>query len=354
MKNSPLLNLTLALVLVLIVGYLLEIGQPILVPVVTAVIAIYVMMTMADALQKLPLLKLLPPTLLRACALVVFVLALYAFAAVVASTVTDMVNAAPAYQENIAHFLATIEEQFHIDTSGFKDNFIASTFGNWSVRSVILTVLGGFTSIGASAFLIVLYATFLMAERSRFSHRIAAALGNRGQADKVEDIIRDINQQIGTYLTIKTLINIILGGVSYVILIFLQVDFALFWAIMIALLNYIPYFGSLLAVLFPVILSVAQTGSLLHTALLAALLVGAQVYVGNFLEPRLVGRQLNLSPFVIVVALSIWSALWGIPGAILAVPMTSVIAIVLASFDETRFIAILLSNRVGGDDDEDA
>jgi predicted PurR-regulated permease PerM len=60
----------------------------------------------------------------------------------------------------------------------------------------------------------------------------------------------------------------------------------------------------------------------------------------------MIGRQLNLSPFVVLVALSLWSTLWGLPGAILAIPMTSMLAIILAAFPGTRFIAVLLAERV--------
>lgn len=346
MKNAPFLNLVLAVILALALGYLLVIGRPILVPIVTAVISVYVMVTASNAMQKLPGLRRLPAAFLRIVVLIVFALVLYGFAVVVASTVTEITRVAPTYQENLTELLAGIEKRYDLDAKSMIDQAVAVTFGNLDLQAIILAVLGGFTSVGMSAFLIVVYATFLIAERSVFSLRISAALPIGEQAQKVDRIIGDINSQIGLYLTVKTLINIILGAASYVILLMLGADFALFWAIVIALLNYIPYVGSLLAVFFPVALSVAQTGSLLHTIILAALLIGAQTYVGNFLEPRMIGRQLNLSPFVVLVALSIWTALWGVAGAILAIPMTSMVVIVLMSFDDTRFLGILLSERV--------
>jgi predicted PurR-regulated permease PerM len=124
------------------------------------------------------------------------------------------------------------------------------------------------------------------------------------------------------------------------------VDFALFWAVMIGLMNYIPYVGSLVGVAFPVVLSLAQFGSIPTTLILCGLLTAAQTFVGNVLEPRWIGRQLNLSPVVVLLALSFWAALWGIPGAILAVPMTSMITIVCGAFPASRFVAVLLSEKV--------
>jgi predicted PurR-regulated permease PerM len=99
----------------------------------------------------------------------------------------------------------------------------------------------------------------------------------------------------------------------------------------------------------PVVLSLAQFVSFGTTAVLAGLLMAAQTWVGNILEPRMIGRQLNLSPFVVLVALSVRSALWGLPGAILAIPTTSMLAIICAAFEPTRFVAVLLAGQPSTD-----
>ncbi|MEM8729662.1 MAG: AI-2E family transporter [Pseudomonadota bacterium] len=349
MKNAPLLNLVLAVALVYLVGHLLLIGRSVLVPIVTAVISVYLMASAADALKRLPALKTLPSAILRALVLVVFAAVVYVFAVVVAATVRDIAAVAPVYQENIEALLARVEVYFDVDSGELLNDAFEVTFGGLDLRSMILAVLGSFTIVGMSIFLVIVYAGFLISERDGFSAKVAAALGDPDQAAEANRLISEINQRIGTYLTVKTAINLILGAVCLVILLVFGADFAFFWAIVIALLNYIPYVGSLLAVIFPVALSLAQTGSLIHTLALGACLITAQVLVGNWLEPRMIGRQLNLSPFVVLVALSIWSALWGVPGAILAVPMTSMIAIVLGAFPATRFVSVLLSARVDED-----
>jgi predicted PurR-regulated permease PerM len=89
----------------------------------------------------------------------------------------------------------------------------------------------------------------------------------------------------------------------------------------------------------------AQFGSLGTTAVLGGLLIAAQAYVANVLEPRMIGRQLNISPFVVLLSLAVWSALWGLPGALLAIPLTAMIAIICDAFPASRFIAVLLSEN---------
>jgi AI-2 transport protein TqsA len=155
-----------------------------------------------------------------------------------------------------------------------------------------------------------------------------------------------MNRKIGEYLTVKTLINLILGGLSLAVLWVMGVDFALFWAIAIAFMNYIPYVGSYIGVALPAIFSLAQFGQLSTSLILTGLLIVAQMVVGNVVEPRVIGRQLNLSPFVVIVSLLFWTSLWGVPGAILAIPMTSVLVIALSSFPQTRFMAVLMANHI--------
>ena len=349
MKDAPLLNLVLSLILVLVVGYFLVVGRSILVPIVTAVISVYLMVSATEGLKSLPVLGHLPTAILRACVLIVFAAVVYVFAVVVAATVRDIAAVAPVYQDNIERLLSGLETRFDVDSREIINDAVAVTFGQLNLRATILAALGSFTIVGMSIFLIVVYAGFLMAERDSFGDKISVALGDADKAERAKAMISEINQQIGEYLTVKTLINIILGAACLAILLLFGADFALFWAIVIALLNYIPYVGSLLAVVFPVVLSLAQSGSLFHTLALGACLVSAQIVVGNWLEPRMIGRQMNLSPFVVLVALSVRSALWGIPGAILAVPMTAMIAIVMGAFPSTRFVAVLLAARIQDD-----
>ena len=113
--------------------------------------------------------------------------------------------------------------------------------------------------------------------------------------------------------------------------------------VLIGVLNYIPYVGSMVGVAFPVLLTAAQYGSIDKIIIVLISLTASQMFMGGVVEPRLLGRSMNLSPFVVLISLTVWYALWGIGGAILAVPMTSVVVIILAEFQPTRPFAILLS-----------
>ncbi|MEM7037311.1 MAG: AI-2E family transporter, partial [Bacteroidota bacterium] len=120
-------------------------------------------------------------------------------------------------------------------------------------------------------------------------------------------------------------------------------DFAIFWAFLIFLLNFIPTFGSLAATIFPVVFSILQFDTWTPVIILLVGILATQMIIGNFLEPKLLGNRLNISSLVVLISLSVWGTIWGVIGMILAVPLTVAIMIILSEFESTLPIAIWLS-----------
>ncbi|WP_341861373.1 AI-2E family transporter [Gymnodinialimonas sp. 57CJ19] len=332
-----------AILLVVMVGYLLVIGQSLLLPIFVAVISVYVLVSASNSLGNIPVIGQLPAWARRSIVLLAFVLAVVALTGVVISTGGQLLAEIPTYQANLEQLaerlIATAGFEVPEDWSGVWE----ATIGQINLQSVATTALGSLGSLAGVIFLVVIYAMFLMGERGGFAHKVAIALPGEGGV-QAQSIISDINTRIGDYLAVKTLINVILASISYVVMWAFGVDFALFWAIFIGLLNYIPYVGSLIGVVFPVALTLAQFGSLQTTAFVLALLAGAQLWVGNFLEPKMIGKRVNLSPFVVLVSLTLWTSLWGVAGSILAIPLTSILAIILGHVPATRPIAVFLAD----------
>lgn len=335
----------LAAILTVLVVWVLIVGQSLILPIFTAIISVYVLSDAAEAMGRLPLLGRLPSFVRRLLVLVAFVACLVGFGLVISVTVDQLMVKAPSYKDNLAAFAAQVADLVGLDSIPSWEQIRNTVFPELDLRDLLLGLLGSVTSLGSGILLVVVYAIFLVAEQGSLAPKLAAAFPRGDRAAQMERLFTDINRRIGDYLVVKTLINIILGAVSYVIMLAMGIDFALFWAVLIALFNYIPFIGTF-AVVFPILLSLAQFGSLTVTLILTALLLLAQLVSDNVLEPKLFSRQLNLSPFVIIAALSFWTALWGLPGAILAIPVTSMIAIVCAAFPATRFVAMLLAERV--------
>jgi predicted PurR-regulated permease PerM len=184
---------------------------------------------------------------------------------------------------------------------------------------------------------------FLLAEQRTFGRKIEALFPDGDRQKEVQDILSDIRDRTQKYVSVKTSLSLLTAVVSYVVLAIVGVDLAIFWAFLIFLLAYIPTIGSLLGVVFPAILAIIQFGSLGPFLVVAIGLGAAQFLIGNVLEPRMMGKSLNLSSLVVIISLAVWGSIWGVTGMFLCVPITVIMMIILAEFRQTRPVAILLS-----------
>ncbi|MCL1891722.1 MAG: AI-2E family transporter [Alphaproteobacteria bacterium] len=204
--------------------------------------------------------------------------------------------------------------------------------------------------IGASAAsmtmtlgLVLIYILFMFIEQSTFGKKLAALFPEKKQFGKMRFILASIDENMKKYMFMKTFISIATALCSYLWLRYMGIEFAGVWAFIIFLFNYIPTFGSILAVTLPILYSLAMS-STLNTPIMVALgLIALQIVFSNLLEPRLTGKTLNLSTLAILVNLVFWGMLWGIAGAFFSVPLLVATFIITAQFDRTRWIAVLLS-----------
>lgn len=343
--SHPFHTLTLATLFVVLIGYILYIGQNIILPILVAIIVVYVLVSASTWLGKQPFLRHLPETIRRIIVLAAFSLVLIMLGGIVVATAEKITPQLPVYQQNIEKLLHSTLGYFHIKEIPNWSTLWERLTDHINLQSILTSTMSALSSMAGWLFMVILYAGFLIAERGDFAEKITTALpGDRGR--HVSTIVHNINKSIGDYLAVKTLINVMLGVTCLIILLLFGVDFAIFWAVLIALFNYIPYIGSFIGVAFPVLLSMAQFGSIGKAALLLMALVATQMFVGNIVEPKMIGKKVNMSPFIVMVALTLWSSLWGIAGAILAIPLTAIIAIILSSFQSTRPFAVLLAEDV--------
>ena len=332
-----------ALGIAIMVGWLLFVGRAILLPIIAALISLYVLAAAAEGLARVPGLGRSPLWLRRAFVLVLFIGGAVLLTLMIASNVTDAIASLPRYAANIEGLVGRLAGDMGLEGEPAWERAREFLTARVDVASLATTFLTSLSSLGGTVFLIVLYASFLLAEQGGFEGRLANAVADVGERERFREIIHQANERIGNYLVVKTVVNAVLGVASLVVMLLLDIEFAVFWAVLIAFLNYIPYVGSLVGVVFPVLLALAQYGTLGVAIVALVLLAAVQVLVGSLLEPRMMSRAFNLSTFVVLVSLSFWTALWGLPGAILAVPMTSIVLIVLAEFEGTRGVAVMAS-----------
>jgi len=336
-------SVTYATALTLMLGWLLWIGKPILLPVFAAVISVYILSTAAASMQAVPVLGSLPAWARRGLILIVFTIFVVLLFILVINNLVQVVAILPQYETNLEQLITRNASLLGIEDEPTWANLRRATLDQIDVRAWMAPALLSLRGFGVTLFLVVLYSSFLIAERGVMTRKVMMAVGDKQTGERAISLLSRINERIGQYLFVKTVLNVILGAISFVIMLLLGIEFALFWAVLIAFLNYIPYIGSLIGVIFPVLLSLAQFGTLSMAGAVMVSLTVAQVFVAFYLEPRMMGRAFNLSPFVVLLALAFWSTLWGLPGALLAVPLTVSLVLVFAELKTTHPIAVLLS-----------
>lgn len=325
-------------------GWLLRISGNIVIPILLGALVAFLLETLSRAASRIPYIGARTPKLLRLALsfLLTFVLLLSAIV-LVARNLEQVVRVAPGYADVLTSLANATALRFGYDVNVTWHLLQETLDQNFDIQSLVRYGVGTVSNSIAYVFLVFIYAIFFLVELNVFDRKIGLIFRTPETETHARELMDMVLEKVGDYVALKTLINILLGFVCWAVLRYYGIDLAVFWAILTGVFNYIPYVGSLIAVLLPVFVSVGQYESLQTTVSLAMWLILVQNFVGYYLEPRLLGKQLNLSPLIIITSLAAWGALWGIAGAILSVPLTATIMIVFAAYPTTRPMAILLS-----------
>lgn len=230
-----------------------------------------------------------------------------------------------------------------------KDS-LKSALDSFDVQGAFTSLIGGGIDFSRTLMIILIYMAFIFAEQSIFKRKIMAIAG--GRRKEASSALDTMSRGVQRYLSVKTAISLLTGVLCYFLLIFTQVPYAVIFALLTFLLNYIPTFGSIVAGILAALTALAVHDSLVPAAVVAAGYVTVNIVLGSIVEPRILGRELNISPLVIIISVVVWVGLWGVIGGFLAVPLTAAIQIVLASSERGRPIAILLSGAPPSEGDD--
>lgn len=202
----------------------------------------------------------------------------------------------------------------------------------------MLAELGG---VLTNALFIIFSVVFILLESSDFPFKIRQAFPN---SKVILQNLNSFSSSLKSYMIIKTIISILTGITVSILLAILGVDFYGLFGMVAFLLNYIPTIGSIIAAVPAVLLSFVQIGG--TTSLFVAIgFIVINVFYGNVIEPRYMGKGLGLSTFVVFISLVFWGWLFGLVGSLLSVPLTMTLKIALESSKETKWIAILLGSE---------
>ncbi|MEM6625671.1 MAG: AI-2E family transporter [Pseudomonadota bacterium] len=329
--------------------YGLHVGRDILAPFALAVFLWLVMEGLARVMNnRIPA---IPRTAARLLSVAVVVGGAAAVVGIFVDGLAEFVQNAGAYERRINELIAEAYGWFDINQTMVDPPTLSALIFNEENTRFIQPVVDAVQGLASSSVLILIYIAFLFLAESNWSQKLDAVFPHPTDRAQARSVAAQIRNSMEQYLWVQTVISGVITLLTYATLAIMGLDNALFWAFVVFFLNYIPTIGSIVAAFLPGVFALAQTEWPAYMpadpTLNAVLVLGAvsvwQFVIGNFLQPRMMGETLNISALVVLLALAVWGAIWGLPGMFLSAPLTVLLMILLAQTDGARWIAILLS-----------
>jgi predicted PurR-regulated permease PerM len=338
METHKALTVSEVLLSVFLVGVFLKMARSFMIPVVLALFFYFILSPVLDLLTRL---KIARPLAVTIIVLVMF-LVLYGMGVLFYENGKAFASDLPKYSQKLGAMVDSLQAQFHITKARWDPLIYLKKLNGDQIGAVILTSLGTFLSFLSNMFLVLIFLIFMLAGRGKLNEKIIDCCSPR-RATQMGRILGHIDKKVQKYLAIKTAVCIVSGVLAAVILVLFGVDFAVAFGFLTFLLNYIPNIGAFIAKIIPFLIAAVQFSSFWRAAWVLIVLLAADAVIGMLVEPKLMGKGMNLSPLVILFSLFFWGWLWGIPGMILAVPIMATVKIIVGSFPELRWLDGLLA-----------
>lgn len=337
-ESYILINLTLVSLLLLSLFYLLYIGSSLIIPFIIALLFSFAIIGLSNFYKKFKI-----PSFIS------FILSLLSYVAIfwwlwklIGNNIDELIRLLPEYQDKVSSIVLSLFETLHIKETASINELLSKI----NLQYVFQKSVSWVTSIFSSAWIILFYVLFILLEYRFFKDKLYLMIANNSKKFQILETLDKIKNDIKSYFVIKTFVSFCTWLFSFIIMYSFNLDFAMFWALIIFILNFIPSIGSIIAVTFPSLLSLVQPWfSYYDSALMVSGLISIQIFMWNIVEPKFMWNKLNLSPLVIIISLWFWWALWWVVGMLLSVPIMVIINIILAKMPVTRPIAILLSEK---------
>jgi AI-2 transport protein TqsA len=337
----------LAVICIVCIGFILSAAKSIVLPLAFAVFLNYILSPLIGLFERLKI----PGVISSLLAILTTFLAMFFLGIMISNSIENFAEALPKYQARInAITLNTLKilnippEVFNSATGWTNDPKISAVLGDFSITGIISSILGSVTTFLSNLFLVLLFLLFILMGRNQLVKKLGHAFEPE-MSKKVSGIILNINKEIQKYLIAKTLISLATALLAMLVLSLFGVQFVLIWGILTFLLNFIPNIGSVIATILPLAIAFIQFDKPIMVLWIALCLISIQMLIGNIVDPKVVGRSLNLSPIVVLFSLMFWGWLWGIIGMFLSVPIAVMIKIIFENIKQLRFASVLMSDN---------
>lgn len=330
--------------IVLAVGAL-KLAAPLLIPIAVALLLSQLFAPMVRWLCRFRV----PPAIAAA-------IAVFGFTSVTVAGVVLLASPAAAWVARAPQTLSRVERKVRnlvrpIQRLEQAAQKVEAVTGDGSTQKVavqkpgMLERLSGTTANMAGGALSVIFLTyFLLAYAPLFRSKLSDLLPKRVERAKVEGALQEIEVQMSRYLVLNTIVSLIVGTVTWLLLLAIGMPNAALWGVLAGVLNFIPYLGAVVTIVVIGLAALVSFDTLQQPLIAIGGFALINMLEGNLLTPMLLGSKLPLNPVALFVGFLFWSWVWGIAGAILAVPMTVLIKVACDRIEATKSFAMFLDN----------
>ncbi len=261
------------------------------------------------------------------CSFLAFMTVITLAVSFISGSIESFVAGADIYTERLndsLDWISTKAANYHININA---DFVTQTISRIPVFNMVKSVGSLIVSLFTNILLITLFVIFMF-------------LGNASSEKPA--FVGTVQKQISFYLLVKIGVSLLAAGLTWLVLTSVKTELAMMLAVLTFILNFIPNIGPVIATLSPIPVLFLQYGFDWHMLLVLTLLTAVHFVVGNILETRWLGKGMNLHPIVVIASLIFWALVWGVMGALLAVPLTAIIKMIFERHETTRPVARLL------------
>lgn len=248
----------------------------------------------------------------------------------ISSSIESFIAGADIYSERLGDTI----DWFLLSAQKYGVNmnaeFVADTVSKLPVFNVVKSLGGTLVSILTNLMLITLFLIFIFMGKA---------------AEDKPSLVGNIQRQISFYLIVKIFVSLLAAGFTWIVLIFVKAELASMLAVLTFVLNFIPNIGPFISTMLPMPVLFLQYGLDWHILLALILLTAIHFVIGNILETKWLGKGMDLDPIIVIASLLFWALVWGIMGALLAVPLTAIIKMALERNETTKPLANLLAGK---------
>jgi predicted PurR-regulated permease PerM len=330
------------LICCILVGAVLKIASKVILPFTMAILLAFVMYPLIKLFEKARI-----PRIISIFLVVIMIVTGFSILGMVLyQTGSNILSKYYSYEGRLSEIYVYIARIFELpfdESLSFWENMWGQLGIRTWVRQFAFSFSNIFLSFLTNAILVVLFMVFILLEASFFKVKLETAFKNN--SERINRMGHDLMSQVTRYLTAKFFISFANGVVFFIAFRLIGLDFAIGWSVIQFIMNFIPTLGSIVTGVGISLFAIIQFWPNPAPIILVIAVILAVNIIGTYLDPKIIGEHVGISPFVVLISLGLWGLLWGFAGMVLAVPMTVVIKIVCENIPILEPISILIGSR---------